>query len=335
MRIAIRADASNLIGTGHVMRQIALAQELLSQHHEVTLFGSITGVAWLKSYVLQVGNLDWVQVKENDFSINLAVAGPFDSLIVDSYQLDQESLEMFESVIPTVAVVIDGPWQNLRGKLAISPTLKLEPSWFDDYRERFIEFHHGPHFLLLRKEVLDCRRKRLRRVPNSKPLIVVALGGSDVAGKSGQIAENLAREIPSAEIVAFFQESLHPTQAKVGTFDQVRFLPSGTRFLDYLSGADIAIVGAGTTVGEILFLGVPTVFVAVAENQMENVEFVEQSNLNGRAVLKSIDDANDLGHHIRRILAFNEKSVGNPILDSTHLMIDGKGAERVAEILTR
>jgi spore coat polysaccharide biosynthesis predicted glycosyltransferase SpsG len=317
------------------MRQIALAQQLLNQHHEVTLFASITGPAWLKSYVLQVGRLEWVQVKENDFSINPYVARQFDSLIVDSYQLDQESLEMFESVIPTVAVVIDGPWQNLRGKLAISPILKSEPPWLNDYRERFLEFHHGPRFLFLRKEVLDCSEKRLKRVPNSKPLIVVALGGSDVAGKSIQIAENLAREVPSAEIVAFVQESPHPTQAQVGVLDRVSFLPSGTGFLDYVSGADLVVVGAGSTVGEMLFLGVPTIFVAVAENQMENVEFLEESNLGGRAVVKSFENPNDLGPRSRRILALSGQVAEKPIPDSTLKIIDGKGAERVARILTR
>lgn len=335
MRVAIRADASRSIGTGHVMRQIALAQQLLSQHHEVTLFASIKGPEWLRRYVLEVSGLDWVQVKQNDFSINPYAARTFDALIVDSYQLDQDSLDLLESVIPTVVVIVDGPWQKVRGKLAISPTLMLEPPWLDDYRERFCEFYHGPHLLFLRKEVLDCRKKRLMRVPNSKPLIVVAVGGSDVAGKSRQIAENLAREVPSAEIVAFVPGFANQINAEAGIPDRVRFLPSGPKFLDYLAGADLAIVGAGTTVGEILFLGVPAVFLAVAENQMETLEFLEGFHFDGHAVLKSLDDANDLGRVTRHILALGGESAVTPILSFTLLTIDGKGVERVEKILMR
>ncbi len=37
MKIMIRADASERIGTGHVMRCLALAEELRAGGHEVTL----------------------------------------------------------------------------------------------------------------------------------------------------------------------------------------------------------------------------------------------------------------------------------------------------------
>ena len=71
MRIGLRADASNAIGTGHVMRQAAIGLQLQRQGATVLLIGSISGPDWLQEYIKKQRDLEWVQVPEGNFTAEI------------------------------------------------------------------------------------------------------------------------------------------------------------------------------------------------------------------------------------------------------------------------
>lgn len=331
MRIAIRADASATIGTGHVMRQIAFAQHLLRENHEVTLFASIAGPEWLREYVKSHSELVWEEVPEGNFSADLLSTGDaFDALVVDAYTLNQKALGLLEKALPKVAVIIDGPWQDVRGKLAIAPTLEANPSWVDEYQKRFEEFHCGPQFFMLRQEVIRCSEERSSRSANLKPRIVVALGGSDVCGKTAEVVETLAGAFPAVGIDAFGSGRL---SSAVGSRAErrVTFLPPGPDFLAKLELADVAVVGAGTTVAEVVFLKIPSIVIVVASNQLSNYQFIKRSAL-GVALLSEDPD----------FLGLLVVGVGELLSDSPDLfirlspdepVIDALGSSRVRDIV--
>lgn len=253
------------------MRQIALAQYLLRANHDVTLFASITGPDWLKNYVQSQTALAWEEVREGDFSAGYFPTGDsFDALVVDAYTLDQKALASLEERFPVVAVMIDGPWQELSGKLAIAPTLNRNPAWAAEYQERFEEFHWGPEFLMLRSEVLEARKRRAQRIPNSKPRIVVALGGSDIGGHTDAVMKVLTNSGRAAEIDVFVAGPVDQFNVNSKLVESVRFHEAGPVFLDYLANSDLAVTAAGTTAAEVSFLGVEAIFIPVVANQKEN-----------------------------------------------------------------
>ncbi|NUR79355.1 MAG: spore coat protein, partial [Dermatophilaceae bacterium] len=51
VHIALRCDASPRTGTGHVVRCLALGDELTSRGVRVTILGEVTGVPWLTDQV--------------------------------------------------------------------------------------------------------------------------------------------------------------------------------------------------------------------------------------------------------------------------------------------
>jgi len=326
MRIAIRADASTTIGTGHVMRQIALAQHLLGENHEVRLFASITGPDWLRKYVESQSGLDWLEVEEGDFSADpLLAGGALDALVVDAYTLDEKALQLLEKAIPTVAVFVDGPWQNVSGKMAIAPTLDGNPAWVSGYRKRFEEFHWGPEFFMIRREVIELRKKRSRRSPDSEPRIVVALGGSDLGGHTGTVLSALSETGKAAKIDVFA-----PAPGIWGNFRAngghfVEFHEPGPAFLEYLGNADLAVTAAGTMAAEISFLGVEAIFIPVAPNQQENALALRALKL---GVVLNLDEADFPEQLVESV----QKSFLSPTVNPRHL-ITSKGAQRVADIL--
>lgn len=335
MRIAIRADASISIGTGHVMRQIALAQHLVSKDHEVCFFASITGPEWLREYLASQTKMVWSVVEEGDFSPSRFLAGgSFDALIIDSYSLSQRALTLLEQKLSTVVVVIDGPWQDLRGRVAIAPILAPDPPWKKEYSERFEAFYCGPGFLLPRQEVIELQKKRLQLEKNPKPRIVVGLGGSDPLGETERIVESLAQAVPEAEIHAYFPGSLPSEGEEFRAGGNVAFRQSGTKFIDDMARADLVVVGAGTTAVEVLSMGIPAIFIVVAKNQMENYRSLTSMGFSVLFPSGEQKFAVEIGLEARRLL---DESTG-PLatrVPTGPLVIDGLGPGRVVDLLLR
>jgi len=331
MKIALRADASPVIGTGHVMRQIALAQNLIDQGVQTFLFSSISNVAWLEEFVAQIIGLDWIEVEESDFSVGSLGNHTFDALMVDSYSLGPSSLSKLSQVIPRVGVFLDGPWQKIAGQLAIVPTLEMNPVWLESYRERFAELHVGPRYLMMRKELVSFRQSRASAEPIGERRIIVALGGSDF----GHLTETLISALESSglqarvEVFGTFRTTTRRTLDSAGL--QIICQPFGAGFIEKLSGASLAIVGAGTTMAEVIFMGVPAIFVVATENQEENARVGRELGLGQVVFAKQAEWAFLVASSARAFLENNQgpRVSGN----ENHSLVDAGGARRVFEAL--
>ena len=55
MRYVFWADASPLIGSGHVMRSSAIAEEMIRRGLEVVSIGAITGLPWVSNRIKNLG----------------------------------------------------------------------------------------------------------------------------------------------------------------------------------------------------------------------------------------------------------------------------------------
>jgi spore coat polysaccharide biosynthesis predicted glycosyltransferase SpsG len=99
-----------------------------------------------------------------------------------------------------------------------------------------------------------------------------------------------------------------------------------------MTWADVAITGAGGTVYELSCLGVPTIVVAITEDQTETARALERSGV-----------AVDLGWHqemdamkaSRTIAALCEDRERRAALSHrARELVDGRGASRVVDVLS-
>ena len=82
MRYILRADSSSKIGSGHVMRLSAIAEELVARGEKVTFIGRFAEIPWLASRMNALGFSEILQ-DSTEFLPNLVT----DVLILDSYTL--------------------------------------------------------------------------------------------------------------------------------------------------------------------------------------------------------------------------------------------------------
>ena len=55
MRYVLRADASQSIGAGHVMRSSAIAEELIARGEDVIFVGQISDLPWVEERIASLG----------------------------------------------------------------------------------------------------------------------------------------------------------------------------------------------------------------------------------------------------------------------------------------
>ena len=82
MRYVLRADASQAIGSGHVMRLSAIAEELIARGEEVIFVGSISNLPWVEDRIAELG---FSEICENEKEFT--PKSDSDVLILDSYQI--------------------------------------------------------------------------------------------------------------------------------------------------------------------------------------------------------------------------------------------------------
>jgi UDP-N-acetylglucosamine:LPS N-acetylglucosamine transferase len=111
----------------------------------------------------------------------------------------------------------------------------------------------------------------------------------------------------------------------------MRIHKSGPGFLKHLVAADVAIVGAGTTSAEVAFLGVPAIFIPVAENQSENILAIERAGL---GFVVAPENGGFEGHLVKALLELLDPGIARDYSMRGRKLVDGHGVSRVARILT-
>ena len=135
----------------------------------------------------------------------------------------------------------------------------------------------GPHYALLRPEFAAARPAALAaRATRSGPAqhVMVVMGGTDAPDATGwvigQLAQmNLPSEMTVTAVLGPTAPHLDAVRDALTTLSCKSDLLVGTdRMADLMAGSDLAIGAAGSTSWERCALGLPTVIVVIANNQI-------------------------------------------------------------------
>jgi len=327
MRVGLRADSSETIGTGHVMRQMAVAQFLIRQGHSVFLLSSLAGPRWLNDYVLNLPGLQVIQVGEGNFGPESVQTLGLDALLIDSYQVSQPDLDLLEGSAGRIAVMLDGPWQSLSGAVAIAPTFEAESKWLRDASRNFTQLHSGPQYFPLREEVLVLgETASFMSSHETLPSVVISMGGCHSALEEFILRVTLELVNP-LQVDIFFLPNHELWRKILDSPHVVTVHPRGIGFLELVWRSHVTISAAGSVAAELFYLGVPTIFVPVAGNQSQNASSITRLKLGTVLWPSSEHFASELSFSLDRLIN------GGAPSKSFKTEVDSAGAERIAEAI--
>ncbi len=295
MNVAIRVDASQEIGTGHVMRCLTLADGLakhgayirfIVRHMPPHLAEMITskGFDYKQLNSLSTCNqldelkhAEWLgtsQAKDAEESIAVLADKNWDWLIVDHYALDFRWESKLRDVTQKLMVFDDLANRNH------DCDILLDQNFYVDMNSRYAEkvpkhcqLMLGPKFALLREEFLEARKTIKVRTGIVKRVLIF-FGGMDSENYTGKAIEALSGLSEYHFDVDVVIGAGHPNKGEIMrmcTTQAYLCHVQTNNMAELMANADLAIGAGGSATWEKCCLGLPSVTMATAENQFKQL----------------------------------------------------------------
>ena len=340
--LLIRADASAAIGTGHVMRCIALGQAWRHRGGRVVLacrsipvdLSARVGDAGLELEHMpgdcldnEIGDASWTAKRASVLGASVVVA--------DGYFFPPS----FQSVLVAAGLrlaVIDDNGENggYPANLVVNQNPHARAELYAD-RGTQTRLLLGLQYAMLRREFLEY--VPVPRDAGPTPRILVTMGGGDPDDITSRVLEGLNRLMDVAlelrvvvgganlngeAIRRTADFSPHRVTVEYNVYDMPRVI----------AWADLSIMAAGSTCWEMAYFGVPMLLVVIAKNQAMIAQSLQEKgiavslgwheNITAQAVACAVAD---LLESPERRCAWSQRSC---------TLVDGRGADRVVNALT-
>lgn len=337
--LLIRADASVAIGTGHVMRCLALAQAWQDAGGAVTFAMAESTSAIedrLRSEGASLVRIDGVPGSHADAKQFIALArirGPA-WLAVDGYEFGADyQCALKQEGFKVVLIDDHGRSAPYAADIVLNQNLSARQYLYKDLASR-TRLLLGTKYALLRREFVAVRSPR--EIPSIARNLFVSLGGSDPDNVTCRVMDALEQVAVEGLQVAVVAGGSNPhiaalTESVAKSSQGCRVLNNVTNMQELISWADLAISAAGGACWEYCALGLPAVLVAVAENQMANAEALHAA---GAATLLTGGSRFAIGDMARTVARLANSPVERQALSQTaRSLVDGEGAARTVAVL--
>lgn len=285
--LLIRADANTNIGTGHVMRCLALAQawqNVGGTAHFLCAKVPDGLVARLTAEGMVLHRLNEPSGSKEDAEQTTMLAQKIGSgwVVEDGYHFDADYQRAIKNVGLRLLAIDDyGHAKHYVADLVLNQNIYANESLYHN-REPTTQLLLGTEYALLRREFWPWRGWR-RMIPNVARNILVTMGGGDPDNQTLKVIRAI-QQINGADlsvIVVVGGSNPHLATLEVAISDSpsIRLIQNVTNMPELMTWSDIAISAGGSTCWELAFLGVPALLIATAENQLGIVQHLHSRGI--------------------------------------------------------
>lgn len=328
--LTIRADCSPSIGTGHVMRMIALGQAWQEIGGKVQFVGHSSALDdRLRDEGFSTIALSPSLTRKEELATLTSVTALKDWIAIDGYHFDVT----YQTAVRKAGrqtIVLDDIMNRDSYNCDVLLNQNLDALTYPYVINSEATPLLGPRYTLLRKEFRDAL-SNLKPIQSTAHNILVTLGGADPTGATSRIIDAI-KEIKSDNL--HLKIVVGATNLKRAEVEQKArqlqckydLLPSVKNMAQLMTWADLAISAAGSTCWELCFLGVPFIAIQTAMNQQGVI-----TELTRRGVAHNLDTTGplrDIAAQINEVIS--NRTLRQTMQEKGQNIVDGNGAMRVA-----
>lgn len=359
MKVCFRVDASEKIGSGHVMRCLTLAKEMKKKRASVYFItkkysGSLNSIISREGYKVfslenNTDNYEKDCKRDDYFNFELerdvldssAILKELDIdiLVVDHYELDVKWEAKIKKYVKKIVVIDDMANRFHDCDVLLDQNYGRKEAHYISIVPESCRLLCGVEYSLIRDEFLKLKKKSIeRRKNNSIKKVFISMGGADVLNISSQVLIELEKHkvLPNAEYILILgNASPHVEYVKklISKLSiDVKLYINVNNMAELMMACDIAIGASGSTTWERCCLGLPTITLILAKNQ----KFIANS-LNEIGAVKLIGCPDDISWKKKLIKAFeNFKNNPESLYEMSKIsesINDGLGVKRVVEVI--
>jgi UDP-2,4-diacetamido-2,4,6-trideoxy-beta-L-altropyranose hydrolase len=337
--IVIRADATSRIGTGHLMRCLALAQSWKSRGAEVTFISCSENNALRQRLLdqgMQITTIEQPYPDPMDWEITSQVVRKSSAtwVVLDGYHFDFEYQNQIKKNGQHLLVIDDTAHRtHYCADIVLNQNMgadRLEYSC-----ENYTRLMVGPQYALLRSEFLAWRGWK-REIPNVATKVLVTLGGADYQNATLKALRALERfncsDLEVKMVVGAYNPNIEMLRNAVQSAQfSISILSNVGDMAKLMAWADVAIAAAGSTCWELAFMKLPFAAIILAENQEYISEDVEKAGIGVRCGWHHELDPKSLEKQFYHLIY--DRSYRARMSDNAGKVVDGFGAERILDAI--
>ncbi|EWT01138.1 spore coat protein [Intrasporangium oryzae NRRL B-24470] len=279
--VALRCDGGPDVGVGHVVRCLAIAEELVGRGAHAVLLGSLDGVDWVRRAFDELGVPVRPAAPDPHGLLRQVREAGATGVVLDGYGLSPQIGSTLMGAGLGVLAIVDGPWgADQVADVYVDQNLGAAPLPEHPGARQLLGLEHA----LLRNAVLHHRRNPQTVADTgdadgrARPVrVLTVFGGTDAMGASPLLTPLVLATGRPVQVVAIaaradVRQVLEGLRPAPGQQMEVRTPDANLPAL--AATCDLAVTAAGTSVWEFLCQGLPCAVVQVVDNQAVGYERV-------------------------------------------------------------
>ncbi|MFZ0035311.1 MAG: glycosyltransferase [Sedimentisphaerales bacterium] len=325
MRVCILTEAGERIGFGHITRCTSIYQafEEIEVRPELIVNGDETVHDFVKGKNCKV--FDWVNDREKLF----AALGDTDIVFIDSYLADYDLYKKISDAAG-VGVYFD---DNIRIEypkgFVVNGAVFAERMPYPETNS--VRYLLGTQYSPIRREFWDVPEKSIH---NTLETAVITFGGADIRNLTPKILKLLQDNYPELLIKVIVGRGFQNI-AEIEEYEdnntKLIYCPNAAEMRDIMFWSDVAISSGGQTSYELARVGVPTIGICVADNQLQNLKgWQEAGFLKYMCWYNNEDMKERLESSLKELACIDVRA---KMSQAGSTLVDGKGPSRIVSAL--
>jgi UDP-2,4-diacetamido-2,4,6-trideoxy-beta-L-altropyranose hydrolase len=351
MNIVFRVDASLEIGIGHVMRCLTLAEslklkganvEFICRTHKGNLIEKIQtkgfnvfklDKAIENNYDGKLSHSHWLgttQQQDAEECEDILQQIKPDWIIVDHYGIDEDWQKKLQNYCNKLMVIDDLADRKHQCNILLDQTFGRQKLDYENLTPKWCTLLLGSQYALLRPEFAALRKFSVEHRNNSEfKRVLVTMGGVDPDNVTEQVLDELEKcHLPSDTKVTVVMGEIAPHLESVKTKVSVLSYKAEVNvnvenMAEIMANVDVAIGATGATTWERCCLGLPSIQMVMANNQVNIGSELES--------IRAVVLFNDIRHLCEKI-----ESIQHNYKKMTYIglsLTNGKGSSMVTKHL--
>lgn len=339
--LIIRADSTAKIGTGHIMRCLALAQAWQDQDGKVTFISHCESDA-LRQRLIEEGmnfiNIEKSHPDPGDLEYTMRILDDISNqhpgktawLVIDGYHFDATYQKRIKDTGYKILWIDDyGHSDHYYADLVLNQNISANASLYA-HCEPYTQLLLGTRYTLLRREFKQWQGWQ-REIPTVARKVLVTMGGSDPDNVTLKVLRALKLVhvigIEAIIVIGPANPNLALLEFEIVNHSNFHLVTNASNMPELMAWADLAVSAGGSTCWEMALLGLPNMIMYFADNQRLISEKLHESGaalsmgwshqLTIESITQNIEDS----------LLSQERRKGRSTKSQD--LVDGAGAQRV------
>lgn len=328
-KIGIRVDGNSKIGTGHVMRCMAIARQCILMGNEVIFLVAdnqacemINGSGF-ETFIL---NSEWTELDFEVEKLTTAIKkNSIDVLLIDTYYVTKTYLETIRNSVKTVYIddlfMFDYPVDVL-----------VNYSAYADIK-RYICRKDTKYYMGMKYAPLREQFQKIIINKEKGDTILVMSGGTDPYHMTKKLPEAILESERLNKFKLFVVQGIFAKEDELIKSDRVVYYKNIKDMANLMQQSKLAVSAGGTTLYELCACQIPTVTYSFVDNQIDNVKAFERLNAMPYAGDLRDGEADIINMIVNKLenLADEPDDMRRQLLKE---LVDGEGSIRIAKILS-